>query len=125
MSHQAAIYDVISDGKTSLAIGADIDHDFPIGLNSNANLGQRSVLSFMVDTVNSNNLQFRLSIINGSGVTTTVATYTTSSTVARVFQEVISSNTLTLTGNTLRVVVLSGTGTLEISDIVLWYQRNL
>ncbi len=125
MAHQAATYDVVSDGKVSLAIGQDIDHDFPIGLHAKANVGIRSVLSFMIDTISSNNLQFRIEIINGSGVTTSIATYTTSSTVARVFQEVISTNTLTLTGNTLKVRVLGGSGTLEISDIVLLYQRDL
>ena len=106
-------------------LGGDIDRDFAIGLNTNANVGVRSVLSYEVDTVNPNSLQFRLEITNGNGVTTTVRTSTTSSEVARVFQEVISENTLTLTGNTLKVTVLSGTGTLKISDIVLWYQRNL
>jgi hypothetical protein len=125
MAHQAAVYDVISDGTTSLAIGGDIDHDFAIGLNANANVGIRSVLSFMLRPSNPNNLQFRLEIINGDGVTSTVVTYTIGSNTWRVFQEVISANVLTLTGNTLRVTVLSGTGTLGISDIVLWYHRNL
>ena len=92
---------------------------------SSPNVGARSILSFMVDTVGANNLQFRLNIINGNNVTTEVGTYTTSSGVARTFQEVMNANTLTAANNTLRVTVLSGGGTLEISDIVLWYLKDV
>ena len=125
MSHQAALYDVISDSKTSLAIDGDTNHDFVIELNDDANVARRSVLSFMLSPDSANNLQFRLEIINGVNLFTTVATYTTSNDVRRVFQEVIGENVLTSNYNTLRVTVLSGTGTLNISDVVLLYQRNL
>lgn len=121
---RAADYDIVSDGKVELKIGGDIDHDFPIGMSS-PNVGQRSILSFMVDTVGGDDLKFRLNVINGSNVNTEVGTYTTSSAVARTFQEVMNANTLTANGNTLRVKVLSGDGTLQISDIVLWYLKEV
>jgi hypothetical protein len=37
----------------------------------------------------------------------------------------MNANTLTANGNTLRVTVLSGDGTLQISDIVLWYLKEV
>jgi hypothetical protein len=79
----------------------------------------------MVDTVEADDLKFRLNIINGNNVNTEVATYITSSGVARTFQEVIGPDTLTAAGNKLLVKVLSGDGTLQISDIVLWYLKEV
>jgi hypothetical protein len=121
---RAADYDIVSDAKVSLKIGGDIDRDFPIGMSS-PDVTQRSILSFMVDTVGASNLTFRLEIVNGNGVKTEVIAITTNSAVARTFQEVINGNVLTPTNNTLKVKVLSGGGTLEISDIVLWYLKNV
>ena len=79
----------------------------------------------MVDTVGADDLKFRLNVVNGNNVNTEVGTYTTSSAVARTFQEVMNANTLTANGNTLKVRVLSGDGTLQISDIVLWYLKEV
>jgi hypothetical protein len=121
---RAADYDIISDDKVSLRIGGDIDREFPIGMDA-PNVGSRSILSYMVDTVGADDLKFRVNLINGSNVTTEVGTYTTSSGVARTFQEVINANVLTASGNKLIVRVLSGDGTLQISDIVLWYLKNV
>ena len=121
---RAADYDIVSDSKVSLRIGGDIDHDFAIGMDS-PNVAARSILTYMVDTVNPNDLKFRLNIINGNNLSTEVGTYTTSSNVARTFQEVIAASVLTATNNKLRVSVLSGSGTLEIADIVLWYLKNV
>ena len=121
---RAADYDIISDAKVALKIGGDIDREFPIQL-AGASVDSRSILSFMVDTIGADNLKFRLNIINGNNVNTEVGTYTTSSSDARTFQEVMNGNVLTASGNRLLVKVLSGTGTLEISDIVLWYLKNV
>ncbi|HKQ51703.1 MAG TPA: hypothetical protein VJT74_04995 [Pyrinomonadaceae bacterium] len=121
---KAAIYDVISDGNTSLRIGGDIDADLNIQLSSNADVGVRSVLSFMLKAEDPNNLDFRLSIINGNNNTTEILRTTVSSNVWRVWQEVVDANVLTATGNKLRIKVLSGGGTLVISDIVLLYFTN-
>ena len=47
-------------------------------------------LSFIVDTVGADDLEFRLNVVNGNDVDTEVGTYTTSAGVARTFQEVMS-----------------------------------
>ena len=85
----------------------------------------------MVDTVGADDLKFRLNIINANDVNndkpegTEVARYITSSSVARTFQVVVGANALTAAGNKLRVKVLSGDGTLQISNIVLWYLKEV
>ncbi len=116
-----ASFDVISDNPVSLKIGGDIDHTFPIELGSGPDVGVQSVLSYKIGAIAPNDLKFRLNIRNGGGVTTEIAAPKLGSNVTRVFQEVVNKNVLTQSGNKLDVKVLSGQGTLEISDIVLWY----
>ena len=124
---RAACYDVIIDSGISLRVGVDVDADLAIGLVNNASIGSRSVLSFMLRPKNPLNLIFELSIKNGNNITTNVLTNEIDINFDdwRVVQEVIGGNVLTATGNTLRVKVLSGSGTLVISDIVLLYMTDI
>ncbi len=123
MATNVACYDVITDGNTSLTIGGDIDAELGIGVTG-INTGVRSVLSFMLKADDPSNLTFQISVKNGNNVTTNVINnLNINSNVWRVFQEVIDANVLTATGNKLKIKVLSGSGTLVLSDIVLLYMK--
>ena len=124
---RVACYDVITDSGISLGVGVDVDADLAIGLVNNASVGSRSVLSFMLRPKNPLNLIFEISIRNGNNTTTKILTNEIDINFDdwRVVQEVVGGNVLTATGNTLRVKVLTGSGTLVISDIVLLYMIDI
>lgn len=125
MATNVACYDVITDGDTSLRIGGDIDAELTIGV-SGINTGVRSVLSFMLKADDPDDLKFQISIKNGSNVTTNIiSNLKVNSNVWRAFQEVIDANVLTAAGNKLKIKVLSGSGTLVMSDIVLLFMKTV
>jgi hypothetical protein len=79
----------------------------------------------MIDAIFPHDLWFDLVIISGVNFNTKVGTYKINSQDARVFQEIVDGNVLTKSGNRLRAKVWAGSGTLQVSDIVLWYQSNV
>ena len=108
---------VISDGSFSLTPGADIDIDLPFELPDNT-ANRRGVLTYMVDATSPSNLSYSMSI-NGAEQ----AGRRVDSTVAHSEHEVVSG--FRAGSNTLRVLVTSGTGTLVVSDVVLFYDRGI
>ena len=116
-----ADYSVISDNKVALQIGGDIDHDFNFTLPVGAHLGSRSVLAFMLDTKSDpDDLRFHVEI-NG----TNVFNARFNSDVFQPLHEVIGANVLRHGTNNINFVVDSGDGVAEISDVVLWWQRDI
>ena len=122
---KVASYDVINDAPISLAFGVDIDRAFPIQLGSGVDVGIRSVLSYQFGVTNPDDLKFQFTIVNGNGVRRDLTSPSIGSNIHRVFQEVVDANVLTPSGNKLVVTLISGSGTLELSDIVLWYFKTI
>jgi hypothetical protein len=125
---KVASYGVISDNKVILEKKSGIDHDdheFPVELDAHADVGFRSVLSFMVQSVDPSDLVFSLNIINGNNMKTEISRSRLNNFALSVFQEVVGAKVLTQNGNRLKVEVLSGSGALEISDIVLLYLKEI
>ncbi len=82
--------------------------------------GSRAILSFMLRTVDPDNLQFQFEI---GGHT---KTYTVNTDVRRAFHEIIGPNALNvarLDENSVTFKPVGGDGLLVISDVVLWFQR--
>ena len=121
-----ANYDVVSDGNILIDAAGDPDHDFDIGLDANAHLGIRSVLSYVVDP-GSPGVTFKISIVNSNIpinsdqiVTIIVPPTTLPSQTPYVLQEVINANVFKKVGNILRIQVSAGRA--NFSDIVLMYK---
>lgn len=120
-----ADYAVISDSRFTLqtAGAGDTDKDFDFGLESGAHLGSRAVLLFdlFVDD-SSSSLKFEVKI-NGS----VQMTRTYSSFRSNTMHEVVDANVLKsgANANNIEFRIASGTGRLEIGDVVLFYQRDV
>ena len=123
-----ANYDVITDATTLLDVAQDPDHDFPLGFDSNINVGIRSVLSYMVDP-GSSGVTFKMSIVNydlpnsnQQIITLVVPATQLPSLSPHVRQEVIDANVFKKIGNTLRIQVTAGRA--NFSDIVIMYKSS-
>jgi hypothetical protein len=114
-----ADYVVVADNKFSLSIGGDIDRDFAFSLPNTTQVSGSGILQLMQDAVDPDGLRFRVEI-NG----TEILTWTTSTALSRGIHETFGGNILQIGANTMRFVVESGDGTLECSDVVVWYQNN-
>ena len=104
-----------ADAPISLTPGGDIDRDLDFHLPPDTT-GDPGVLTFMTDAVSPNNLTFIMAI-NGIQV----VNHRVDSTVFHSEQEVVGS--FHSGDNKFRIEVTGGTGTLLISDIVLYYVR--
>jgi hypothetical protein len=124
---KVACYDVIHDqplGPFSLEAGGDKDsNDLALEVGS-IHAATRTVLSFVLRPKKPDNLKFKITITNGSGVKFE-DTWTTSNPDWSVIQEVIPGDTLTNSGNKMRIEVMSGKGQLWISDIVLMFMKSI
>ena len=115
-----ADYRVIRDSSVTLTTGGDIDKDFSFNLGTAVKHNQHVILQFFfVSGTNANNLSFRFSI-NGTNVRTINVTGNHFATVHEVARNVTKNN-----ANDLKVQIVGGSGTVHISDIVLWVQRSV
>ena len=108
---------VLSDGSFSQTPGADIDIDLPFALPDNT-AARRGVLAYVVDATSPSSLAYSMTI-NGTAEVSRLV----DGTVRHTEHEVVGS--FHAGDNTLRVVVTGGTGTLVISDVVLFYDRGV
>jgi hypothetical protein len=116
---KVADYSILSDGKLEMKIGADIDKTLSFSLPKSADLNQRGILMFMLDTVHPDNLKFHIDI-NGKKVFT--GQY--SSDVYHSVHEVINTGILKAGSNTCTFTVDGGKGALQVGDVTVWYQNN-
>jgi hypothetical protein len=115
-----ADYRVISDGDVKLQTGGDIDHTFTFDLGTAVQHNQQAILQFFyVSSSNANNLSFRFAI-NGTAVRTINVTGNHFATIHEVQGGVTKNNQ-----NELEIRIVGGTGSVTISDIVLFVQRTV
>lgn len=129
-----ADYYVLTDGDISPPLAtAGALHDFPVPLPTNFHQSSAHlpILSFRLDTGIPTDLTFRISTSKFSpppplaGLQTTLTAVYNSDVFHSVHEIVSIDHLLGGAVNTIRVERLSGTGTLIISDVVLWYKRNV
>lgn len=120
-----ADYRVLSDGTFSPGPNQDFSVTLPTNFVQGG--GHQPVLSFRLDTGLPDGLRFRIRSANALYPNfVTVFTATFNSDVAHTVHEVIDlSNLQGGVSNTIRFERLGGIGTLTISDVVLWYKRNV
>lgn len=115
-----ADYRVISDGGVTLQTGGDIDRTFNFDLGAAVSHGQSAILQFFyVSSSNANNLSFRFSL-NGTTVRTINVTGNHFATIHEVQSGLTQDNI-----NQLDIQIVGGTGSVTISDIVLFVQRTV
>lgn len=110
-------YSVIQDSKFTLQVGGDIDREFSFSLPSDAHLGSRSILAFMVYPTG-NQVSFNVSVNNSNQVS-----FTLGNSGLNTIHEVISANLLKHGNNRIKFVVTNGKMT--FADAVLWWQRDV
>jgi len=117
-----ADYAVISDGSVTIQTGGNIDADFNPDLGNEVHLPSRSILSFLVAAQNgANNPQLRVRV---NGVQQLNGTLPDGPFVTTL-QELVNANVLQNGVNNFEFAIVGGTGTLNISDVVLHYQRDI
>jgi hypothetical protein len=114
-----ADYTVIQDGSVTLPkANGDIDHDFPNFSATAVDTGSRSILAFRVNPTGTATLQVTL---NG----TDILTQTFDTEPQRSWHEVVESNLLLASNNTLTVTRSAGPGSISVSDLFITYQANI
>lgn len=112
-------YAVVSDGVTALQIGGDVDQTFPFAVPDNAILGERAVVSFMLEADRApQNLSWRMEI-NGTQV---IGPTHNEDRFTAALQEVFQGAILRVGTNNVTVRVTGGTGRIRVSDIVIHFQ---
>ena len=115
-----ADYRLISDASITLRTGGDIDHSFSFNLGTAVAHSEPSILQFFyVSHSNANNLSFRLSL-NGKELRTINVNGNHFSSIHEAHSNITRNNV-----NQLDVRIVGGSGTVQISDIVLFVQRTV
>jgi hypothetical protein len=118
-----ADYTVISDGVVNLA--PNENHEFTFSVNSDMHAQSRTVLTWRAHwNADPESLTFRVGL-NGSGDIFTYP-HKLSHNICLLLQEVVNNNVvLPGGGNTVRFTVAGEQGRIAISDVVLYFQRDI
>jgi hypothetical protein len=115
-----ADYLAIRDASVTLQTGGDIDWQTDFNLGSAARLDQSMILQwFYVSQENASNLSYRFRI-NGHNIRTINVTGNFFASI----HEILGGSNLVHGENTLEVRIVGGSGRVDVSDIVLWFQRD-
>ena len=122
MTATLADYIVVQDSSFSLRPGEEKTFEFHIPSDRvNSGTSKRPIVSFFADpSSNAKNLKCEYEINDQE-----VGHFRYSGGTARGHSEVIRHNDLDTGKNTIQFRVESGEGSVNISDIVIWHQRNI
>jgi hypothetical protein len=114
---------IAHSGSGKIIAGGDLDVDFVFGGMNTGGVGSGCVATFMVKTENANELKVQLRLGGQEGPV--VWSYGPSdSNLTRPFQQVF--NGLTVAGeNRLHFRIVGGTGAMSITNVVVWFQRDI
>lgn len=116
-----ADYTVVRDSSFTIRTGGDIDYSTTFNLASGASLSSRAVLMYTLDpSSDARNLRLRIRLNGGK-----VQELSFTGGAIRTMHEVLNSNTLQASSNSLEFQILSGTGSFSIGNIVVLWQRNV
>jgi hypothetical protein len=111
-------------GTAKILTGGDVDVDFVFGGMGAGGVGSSCVATFMVNTTNSPN-DLRVQCRLGGQAGPLIWSYgPTDTQLTRPFQQIF--NGLTVAGpNTLHFRIVGGTGAMDITNLVVWFQRDI
>ena len=117
-----ADYVVLSDSSFTIQTGGDTDRSFNVNLEADAHLASRAILSFMLAAQNgANNPQLLVEVNGGQQLNGTLQ----DGPFVTVLHELVNQNVLQVNNNSIRFAIVGGTGTLNISDVILHYRRTI
>lgn len=124
---QNAHYHVLGDrGKTLLAENMEVSFSWNPSNNIVLNDFQLSpVLSFRADPVGSGTVAFSVIMRNQNGLETDVANFSFSGNTIRTIFEVLDRTKITEDGMNFLFKKTDGNTSLEISDVIVWFHRNI
>ncbi|MCE7982049.1 MAG: hypothetical protein DYG89_12705 [Caldilinea sp. CFX5] len=115
-----ADYLAIRDTEFTLRTGQDIDWQTNFNLGNAARLDQSMILQFFyVSHQNAANLSFRFSI-NGNAIRTINVTGNFFGSI----HEIFNGSNLVHGQNAIEARIVGGTGGVDLSDVVLWFQHE-
>lgn len=115
-----ADYVIIKQDRFTLQTGGDIDKDFDFTLESGSHSGSRSILAFVLVKSGTGSLTLEVKV-NGSLQLSNASTGARFNTL----HEVIDADVLKVGTNNIVFRIIDGSGTLNISNVVLHYQRDI
>lgn len=120
-TYYIADYSIFRDSPVTVQKGGggDLDKEFRIDLPESLVRSNRSILAYVVDPEsNVNNLRIEVAV-NGEPVRSSRF----GQDLLMTLHEVVGANVLKVGTNTVTFTATSGTGSVRISDVVLWWQR--
>jgi hypothetical protein len=114
-----ADYIVVHDAQFQLT-PASPSRNFVINVPNNAALGSPAILSMMVKTISADDIDATIEV-NGQAVTNFVNADGLND---RAIHEVFAGSVLNAGNNTVAFDLTAGTGTLQLSDVIVWFQAN-
>lgn len=118
-----ADYVVVRDSTLTISVPGDPDQQVNgVNLEAGAHLPSSSILSFLVTAQpGANSPQLRVRVNGSQQLNGTLP----DGPFVTALQEVINANVLVAAGNSFEFALVGGSGTLNISDVVLHYQRDI
>lgn len=120
-TYYIADYSIFRDSPVTVQKGGggDLDKEFYIDLPESLVRSNRSILAYVVDPeANVNNLRVEVAV-NGEPVRSSRF----GQDLLMTLHEVVGANVLKVGRNSVTFTATSGTGSVRISDVVLWWQR--
>ena len=110
-------------GTAKILTTGDIDVDFVFGGMGTGGIGSGCVATFMVNTESSSDLKVQCRL--GSQIGPVIWSYgPTDTNMTRPFQQVF--NGLTVAGpNNLHFRIVGGAGAMSITNLVVWFQKDI
>ena len=116
-----ADYSTIKDLGFEIGTGGDIDRTFFFTLPSDASVTSNSILAYVIDTIGSiKNLKLRVTVNKKKAQELTLNSHH-----LMTLHEIMGGDYLQVGQNEIRFHIYSGSGKLKLSDVVLWWQRDV
>lgn len=112
-------YVVIIDGTATMVRGGTNYYRQTFNVPNNLNQSAKAIFMYRVEADNANDLKYTMDL-NGQDV----LTLTHSTNRFGTIHEVISGTAIRTGENKFQVVATGGTGTLKVSDVVVFFQVN-
>jgi hypothetical protein len=119
MGAKVADFEQFSDVSFDLRLGGDIDKTLTKNLDATPYSGEGALLMWNVRREGSGSVSYEVKVNNGS-----IATYTVNQGDWSSVHEAMPTSSIHLGDNTVEFRVTTGTGTLSIGDVILFYRQD-
>ncbi|MEM7794070.1 MAG: hypothetical protein AAF579_06395 [Cyanobacteria bacterium P01_C01_bin.118] len=121
---RVADYEFFNDNSFELRIGADIDKTLPANIAYDPKPGEGAILMWKHWRTGTGPVSYKV-LVNGTEVFAPTISGDTATKNFTFLHENMSTNTLNAGENNIEFRVTGGTGTVRISDVVIFYRRDI